>query len=82
MILLSRNYPNKIRFDFHSSIKATLLSLIDEILFVKTMYTIFTLSDQMTYPSAIVKSHVFGYIFCMKRLQLLVRWQNVQKSKY
>lgn len=59
MILLSCNYPNKIRFDLYLGTKTIPLSEILD-LSISTICTIFTSLDQIIYPPVVVKSQVLG----------------------
>lgn len=81
MILLSCNWLNKIKFDLYSKTKATFFNSI-LVLFIKVICTIFTFLDHMIYLSIIVKSYIFGQVFLIKKLQLFVKYWDIQKSKY
>lgn len=81
IIFLSRSYPSEMRFDSHSSTRATRWGLIDASS-ARAIYTIPMPSDRMISLSGFVKFHVLGYILPIKRLWLLVRWRDTHESRY
>lgn len=69
------------RFDLQSEIKVTLSNSM-LVPFVRIICTISIPLDCMIYQLAIIKSHAFGQISLIKRLQLFVKYQDTQESKY